>query len=114
MELGEMAEEFLKGLTQRHPKNCGFHARYILRMKETAQSDDIHSAIEHALQYQAFEGKAIERILRAKAVPRTLESIRNERARQELQKALPKIMQRSLDEYSELLRQENENEEDRT
>jgi transposase len=113
MELGEMAEEFLKGLTQRHPKNCGFHARYILRMKENYQSDDIHSAIEHALQYQAFEGKAIERILRAKAVPRTLESIRNERARQELQKALPKIMQRSLDEYSELLRQENENEEDR-
>jgi hypothetical protein len=80
-------------------------------MKENYQSDDIHRAIEHALKYQAFEGKAIERILRAKATPRTLESIRNERARQELQRALPKITQRSLDEYSELLRQENENEE---
>jgi len=111
MELGEMAGEFLKGLAERHPKNCGFHARYILRMKENYQSDDIHRAIEHALKYQAFEGKAIERILRAKATPRTLESIRNERARQELQRALPKITQRSLDEYSELLRQENENEE---
>jgi len=108
VELGETAEEFLKGLIQRHPRNCGFHARYILRMKEHYQSDDIHRALEHALRYQAFEGKAIERILRAKAVPRTLESIRNEHARQELQKALPRITQRPLHEYSELLRQEKE------
>jgi transposase len=110
VELGETAGEFLKGLTQRHPRNCGFHARYILRMKEHYQSDDINRALEHAIRYQAFEGKAIERILRAKAVPRTLESIRNEHARQELQKTLPKIMQRPLDEYSELFRQEKEDE----
>ena len=113
MELGSVAEAFLKGLTERYPKNCGFHARYILRMKENYQSDDIHRALQHALRYHAFEGKAIERILRAKAMPRTLESIRNERARQELQKALPKITQRPLYDYSELLRQENEHEEDR-
>ena len=113
LELGSATGAFLKGLTERHPKNCGFHARYILRMKEHYQSDDIHKAIEYALRYQAFEGKAIERILNAKATPRTLESIRNERARQELQKALPKITQRSLDEYSKLLRQENEDEENR-
>ena len=114
MELGSAAGEFLKGLTERHPKNCGFHARYILRMKEHYQSKDIYKAIEHAIRYQAFEGKAIERILSAKAMPRTLESIRNERARQELQKTLPKITQRPLAEYSELLlKQENEDEEDR-
>jgi len=113
MSLGEMAGEFLNGLTEKYPKNCGFHARYILRMKEHYESGDIHRAIEHALQYQAFEGKAIERILRARAVPRTLESIRNEKARQELQKALPKITQRPLEQYSELLRQENKDEEDR-
>jgi hypothetical protein len=107
LELGESAEEFLKGLTQRHPRNCGFHARYILRMKEHYQSEDIHKAIEHAIRYQAFEGRSIERILRAKATPRTLESIRNERARQELQKTLPKITQRPLDQYSELLREDN-------
>jgi transposase len=105
-ELGERAEEFLKGLTERHPRNCGFHARSILRMKEHYQSEDIHRAIEHAIRYQAFEGGAIERILRAKAIPRTLESIRNERARQELQQALPKITQRPLNQYSELLGEE--------
>jgi len=102
LELGEMAETFLKGLTERYPRNCGFQARSILRMKEHYQSEDIHRAIEHAIRYQAFEARAIERILRAKATPRTLESIRNERARQELQKALPKITQRPLDQYSEL------------
>lgn len=113
IELGEQAEEFLKGLTLKHPRNCGFHARHILRMKEHYQSDDIHKALEHALKYQAFDGKAIERILRAKAAPRTLESVRNERARQELQKALPKITQRALDEYSELFRQEKDDDERR-
>lgn len=106
LSLGEVSEEFLRGLTDRHPRNCGFHARHILRMKEHYQSDDIHRALEHALRYQAFDGAAVERILRAKASPRTLESIRNERAQQELQKALPKITQRSLAEYSELLTQE--------
>jgi len=108
LELGEMAEAFLKGLTERHPRNCGFQARYILRMKEHYQSEAIHRAMEHAIRYQAFEARAIERILRAKAIPRTLESVRNERARQELQKALPKITQRPLDQYSELLREEND------
>jgi transposase len=108
LELGEMAETFLRGLTERHPRNCGFHARSILRMKEHYQSEDIHRAVEHAIRYQAFEAGAIERILRAKAVPRTLESVRNERARQELQKALPKISQRPLDQYRELFNEEND------
>jgi transposase len=107
LELGEMAEVFLKGLTERHPRNCGFQARYILRMKEYYQSEDIHRAIEHAIRYQAFEARSIERILRAKATVRTLESVRNERARIELQQALPKITQRPLDQYSDLLREED-------
>ncbi len=110
LELGEAAEEFLTGLTGRHPRNCGAHARYILRMKEHYQSGDIHKALEHALRYQAFEGKAIERILRAKAVPRTLESVRNERAGRLLERTLPRITQWPLAEYSTLLTQEEEDE----
>jgi hypothetical protein len=68
----------------------------------------IPRAHEHALPDQAFEGEAIERTLKAKAVPRTMESIRNEYARQELLKALPKVMQWPLDEYSEIVGQEKE------
>ena len=111
MALGVAAGEFLKGLTEKHPKNCGFHARFILRLKEHYQCDDIHRAIEHALRYQAFEGKSIERILRVQATVRTLESVRNEHARQELEKVLPKITQRPLIEYEPLLTNQEENDE---
>ncbi|HLE75218.1 MAG TPA: hypothetical protein VI864_04140, partial [Candidatus Bathyarchaeia archaeon] len=70
----------------------------------------IHKALVHALRYQAFEAGAVERILRAKAVHRTLESIRNELASRELEQALPRITQRPLDEYGALLNQEKEHE----
>jgi len=109
--LGESAQEFLTGLMERQPRNCGFHARHILRLKEHYESDDIHKALVHALRYQAFEAGAVERILRAKAVPRTLESVRNERAGRELEQALPRITQRPLEEYGALLNQEKEHEE---
>ena len=103
MELGEHTEEFLRGLKSSQPKNSGFHARYILHLKERYNCDDINSALGHACRYHAFDCKAVERILLSKAQPRTLESIRNERAAQELRKALPRINQRPLEEYSVLL-----------
>lgn len=106
LNLGEAAEEFLKGLVEKYPRNCGYHARAILRLKQHYLCDDIHAALRHALRYQAFESGAIERILHAKARPRTLESIRNERAGEELQKVLPQITQRSLAEYGALLAKE--------
>jgi len=102
LELGDEADEFLRGLQQTHSKNPGFHARYILHLKERYHSDDINRALGHACRYHAYDGKAIERILTAKSTPRTLESIRNERASEQLRAALPKINQRSLAEYSVL------------
>lgn len=102
LALGDAAVEFLNGLMSKFPKNCGHHVRFILGMKEQFLSDDIHKALIHAMRYQAFDGKSIERILKVKALPRTLESIRNERARQQLENTLPKIMQRPLSEYGEL------------
>jgi len=111
LALGESAAEFLQGLTMKFPKNCGFHARSILGMKEQFLTDDIHRAIVHALRYQAFDGKSIERILKAKAIPRTLESMRNERARRELENALPKITQRPLEEYGELFGKQEKSDE---
>ena len=107
--LGEQAEEFLKGLMEKHPRNCGFHARYILRMKEYYQSDDIGKALDHALRYHAFDGHAIERILKGRAERRTLESVRNEKAHKALEEALPKIAQRPLNEYRKLLEKDDEN-----
>jgi transposase len=106
LSLGEAAEPFLAGLQEKNPRNCGFHARFILHLKETYHADDIHRALHHALRYQAFDAKAIERILRAKAQPRTLESLRNEQARKELEKTLPQIAQRPLEDYCAFLTQE--------
>jgi transposase len=102
LELGEDAGEFLRGLQLTHSKNPGFHARYILHLKERYHSDDINRALGHACRYHAYDGKAVERILATKASPRTLEAIRNERAAEQLRAALPKINQRSLADYSVL------------
>ena len=102
MELGAYAEDFLRGLKVSYPKNAGFHARYILHLKERYHCEDINNALSHACHYHAYDCKAVERILTAKAIPRTLESIRNERAANELRQALPQIKQRPLDEYDVL------------
>ncbi len=110
LALGEFAPPFLSGLQGAQPRNCGFHARMILAMKENYHADDINKALNHAMNYYAFDAKAIERILAATASQRTLESFRNQRAKQQLQKALPKIRQRSLGEYSNLITRANTNE----
>lgn len=103
LALGDSTEPFLAGLKEKYPRNCGFHARFILHLKETYHADDIHMALHHAVRYHAFDCKAIERILLARAKPRTLESVRNEQARRDLEKTLPRIEQRPLDEYCKLL-----------
>lgn len=103
LELGAYAEDFLRGLKITYPKNAGFHARYILHLKERYHCEDINNALSHACHYHAYDCKAVERILTAKALPRTLEAIRNERAENELRRVLPQIKQRSLEEYSVLL-----------
>lgn len=101
LALGEGAQSFLEGLKE--IRNAGFHARSILKLKERFHTEDIHRALTHASRYHAFDARAVERILAAKAPPRTLESIRNEKARAELGGCLPRIEQRSLAEYSDLL-----------
>jgi hypothetical protein len=101
--IGDAAQEYLSGLINKHPRGVGLHARMILQLKERYCTDDINCALNHALRYHAFEAAAIERILKATATPRTLESQRNDKARQELAQTIPQIKQRSLDEYSAML-----------
>jgi len=103
LSLGDASETFLNGLKERTHRKCGLHVRYILNMKEKYHTEDINRALKHANKYQAFDYKAIERILSVKAKTRTLESIRNDNARLYLEQGLPKIKQRSLDEYSMFL-----------
>jgi len=103
LDLGHAAADFIAGLQEKYPRNCGFHARFILRLKERYHCEDINRALGHAIGYHAFDSKAIERILAAKARPRTLESVLNDKAREKLKQALPEIKQRPLEEYCQLL-----------
>jgi transposase len=112
LALGGAADAFLQGLTAKHPRNAGFHARTILRLKEQYESGDIERALAHALRSHAFDGHAVERILHGSAQPRTLESVRNEAARRHLAATLPRIAQRPLQDYSALLESHDENEAD--
>jgi transposase len=109
LRLGEGAEDFLRGMEGQ--RNAGYHARVILRLKETYHCDDIHRALLHALRYRAFESMAVERIVKARAKPRTLESIRNKKAAKELRQALPQITQRPLEEYAALFDEKGDDDE---
>jgi transposase len=104
LALGGSAEPFLSGLQDKHPRNSGFHARLILSMKENYHAASINTALKHAMDYYAFDGKAIEKILAATATQRTLESFRVEKARKHLEQNMPRINQRNLKEYSIFLR----------
>jgi transposase len=107
LSLGDGAQAFLEGLKQRHPHHCGFQARYILRLKEHYHCEDIHAALVHALKYYAFDGKTVERILKARARPRPLE-ITNTRSASKCFALLPEIKQRPLEEYSGLFKESSD------
>lgn len=100
--IGEHAPAFLIGLQNKHPHHCGFHARRILQLKENYNAEDIDRACARACRYHAYDADAIRRILQSTAPPRTLESVRNEKARKQLESTLPSIRQRDLTHYSHL------------
>lgn len=101
--IGDVAPEYLAGLIKKHPRGAGLHARMILQLKERYCTDDINRALTRALRYYAFDAASIERILKATATPRTLESQRNDSARKTLDRIIPPIKQRNLEEYSGML-----------
>jgi hypothetical protein len=55
------------------------------------------------MRYHAYDCLAVERILRARFCPRTLEQCLHQKSAEKLRDALPKIEQRSLSEYSVLM-----------
>jgi transposase len=104
LALGDCAHDFLTGLKDRHPYQCGFQARYILRLKEHYCCQDIHAALVHAARYYAFDAKTVERILKARFNPRPLEFISARSVSQSLW-LLPEVKQRPLEEYSALFKE---------
>lgn len=71
--LGDGAADFFAGMLRREERQCGYHARQILLLRERFTSDDIVAALRHAHAFGAYEHLAVARILEARARPRTLD-----------------------------------------
>lgn len=72
-DLGDGADDFLAALEGAQPRSAAYHARQILCFRERYQTGDVLAAMNHARQYGAFEYRAVERILIARAAPRRLD-----------------------------------------
>lgn len=96
--IGDAADRFLVGLERTQPRSAAHHARRILALRERYQTDDVLAAMDHALQYGAFEHHAIERILAARAAPRRLD----EYIAEATEKKLAAIVRQSRTEPREL------------
>lgn len=71
--IGAAAALFFTGLKAAQARQAGYHARQILLLRERYSTEDLEKALRHAHAYGAFEHRAIERILVARAAPRRLE-----------------------------------------
>ena len=71
--LGEPANAFLSALEKCEHRSAGYHARKILALRDGYDTADLLKALEHALEYGAFEHTAVERILAARADRRRLD-----------------------------------------
>jgi transposase len=71
-DIGHEAARFLVGLSAAQPRSAAYHARQILALRERYATADLLLALEHATRFGAFEHRAVERILGARAAPRRL------------------------------------------
>lgn len=103
-DLGDDAMDFFAGLTRLGTRQCSYHARQLLLLRERFSSDDLVLAMRHAKTYGAFEHRAVARILETRAAPRTLAEYVTEGAARRAQGSLghDETRGRDLDEYDRL------------
>src|SRR5271154_5237387 len=71
--MGELARRFFRLMSAGPPRLWGHQARQILLLRERFSTADLDAALGHAATFGAFEHLAIERILAARATPRSLD-----------------------------------------
>ena len=71
--MGERAGRFFRLMSAGPPRLWGHQARQILLLRERFTTADLDAALGHAATFGAFEHLAIERILAARATPRSLD-----------------------------------------
>lgn len=101
---GEQAATFAARLRERQ-RYAGRELSSILAMQSRYRVEDILAAIRHALDYDACNAKALQRILQVRATPLDLHDVVADRIRAEIRHALRRapVRQRQLEAYQELL-----------
>ena len=100
---GEVAETFAEKL-RRHKRYPGPELNHILSLQLTWSAEDIVEALHHALRYDAYEARAVERILEARFRPRSLQGQIAQSTRRQIREAMraQPIRQRPLTDYAAL------------
>jgi transposase len=102
--MGEGAAEFFRLISAGAPRVWGWQARRILLMRERYTTEEIDRALAHAASFGALDHASVERILVARATPRTLDEYVAEETSRRIATALgrDRTEPRDLTEYDRL------------
>lgn len=102
--MGEHATEFFRLMSLGPPRVWSAQARQILLLRERYATDEIDLALGHAVAFGARDHATVERILAARALPRTLDEYVAEDMARRLEQTLghARAAPRDLTEYDRL------------
>jgi transposase len=102
--MGERAAAFFRLMSLGAPRVWGAQARQILLLRERFRTADVDAALGHAAAFGALDHRAVERILAARAMPRTLDEYVAEETARRLEQTLgqTRTEPRDLTEYDRL------------
>lgn len=103
-QMGEHAADFFRLMSAGPPRIWGHQARQILLLRERYATSDLDAALRRAATFGAFEHHAVERILAARATPRSLDEYVAEQTVRRIADALgdARTTPRDLAEYDRL------------
>jgi transposase len=102
--MGEHAARFFRLMSAGAARIWGHQARQILQLRERFTTADLDAALRHAAAFGAFDHHAVERILAARATPRSLDEYVAEQTARRVVDALGqhRTEPRDLTEYDRL------------
>ena len=102
--MGDRAAAFFRLMSLGAPRVWGAQARQILLLRERFRTADIDAALGHAAAFGALDQRAVERILAARSMPRTLDEYVAEETARRLEETLgeTRTEPRDLTEYDRL------------
>jgi transposase len=102
--MGERAADFFRQMSAGVPRVWGSQARRILLLRERYTTDELELALEHAASFGALDYASVERILAARALPRSLDEYVVEETARRIEETLglARTEPRDLTEYDRL------------